>query len=323
VVEIQIHQQFPQEDWRRLVEQCGGNPLHLPQVYLSDRPEKALRFLVFSRAGSRVACGPAFLNTPRLHSILRRRRTLQLPTSLAGAKRSQEEKQGTYEGLVDQCRAMGCRRLVIGHAWGDSFQDVAPLSGHITDTIVEFVLDLRPDLDTLLAGMHKVHRKNIRRAQKQGLTLRVESTLSALLHLRRLQLTSAERAASRGQGFAVQGVEYFRRVHDRVYSKGVGEVLLAFMGEECVGALAYLSSGTKGITVRSGCTSKGYDAYAMYLLQFALLERAKKKGLLEINLGGVPAEAEREDYPQHGLYEFKRGFGGQPHLRNAISMNVR
>jgi hypothetical protein len=322
-VEIQVLQRFPQEDWRLLVEQCGGNPLHLPQVYLDDRPEKALRFLVFSRAGSRVACGPAFLNMPRLHSILRRRRTLQLPTSPAGAKRSQEARREIYEGLVDQCRAMGCGRLIIGHAWGDSFRDLAPLSEHITDTIVEFVLDLRPDLDALLAGMHKVHRKNIRRAQRQGLTLRAESTLSALLHLRRLQLISAERAAARGQGFAVQDVEYFRRVHDRVYSKGVGEVLLAFMGEECVGALAYLSSGTKGITVRSGCTSKGYSAYAMYLLQFALLERAKEKGLLEINLGGVPAEAEDKSHSQHGLYEFKKGFGGPPFLRTAVSMNMR
>ena len=323
MMEIQVHQQFPQADWRQLGEQCGGNPLHLPPVHISNRPEKSLRFLVFSRASSPVACGPVFLNMPRLRFILNRTPTLQLPTSLAMAKRSQEEKQEVYEELIEQCRAMGCHRLAIGHAWGDSFQDVSALSRHIMDTIVEFVLDLRPDLDTLLAGMHKVHRKNIRRARKRGLALRVESTLSALLHLRRLQLSSAERAASRGQGFTVRDVAYFRRVYNCVYSKGVGEILLAFMGEECVGALAYLSSGTKGLTVRSGCTSKGYDAYAMYLLQFALLERAKERGLQEINLGGVPAEAESEDHPQHGLYEFKKGFGGQPHLRNAILMNVR
>jgi len=319
---LRMLERVPDGSWRDLVERCGGHPLHLPQVHLGDRSEKGLRYLVFHRGQDEVACAPAFVSTPSLHRLRGRPRLLTLPTSPALAASAAAERQEIYGRLIEGCRAMGCRRLAVEHAWGDDLTDVPPLAASITIRVVEFVLDLQPPLDDLLAGMHKAHRKNIRRAEKLGLQVRAETSLTALEELRRLQQVSAGRSAERGSGFAVRDAAYYRRVHERVYGAGIGEVLLAYSGEACVGALAYLQAAGKGITVRSGCTSAGYESYAMYLLHHALLGRAKALGLRRLNLGGVPAEAEGESHPQHGLYEFKRGFGGIAQLRTAVEADL-
>jgi hypothetical protein len=313
---------FPDPQWRQLVEACQGNPLHLHQVHLGDRDEKDLRYLIFDRNDAAVACAPAFVSTPHLHRLRGKVRTLELPTAAATAMREPGELEEVYRRLIEGCRVLGCGRLVVGHGWGECFDGWPALGGHITERVVEFVLDLGAPLDELLAGMHKAHRKNIRRAEKLGLTVRVETTPEALEQLRQVQLVSAGRSTDRGHGFAVRDANYYRRVHERVYGAGLGEVLLAFQGNDCVGALAYLHLGTKGITVRSGCTRAGYETYAMYLLEHSLLARAKELGLRELNLGGVPADAEGENHPQHGLFEFKRGFGGRSWLRTAAAMDL-
>ncbi|MHC4180920.1 MAG: hypothetical protein ACYSWU_25770 [Planctomycetota bacterium] len=60
----------------------------------------------------------------------------------------------------------------------------------------------------------------------------------------------------------------------------------------------------------------------MYLLQFELLARLREQGVEEVNIGGVPADAANPDHPQHGLYCFKRGFGGTEHTRTAVSLDL-
>jgi hypothetical protein len=322
VIELQALERFPNPEWEQLVARLGGNPLHLPQIHLIERAERDLRFLVFREHDAEVACALALITTPRLHRLRGRARTLELPTAPTVATCPPATRQEVYRSLIEGCRTLDCRRLAIGHTWGDNLEDVAPLADCITDRVTDFVLDLSPPLDDILARMHKGHRKNTRRAEKLGLTIRAETTLSALEHLRQVQLTSSERSASRGHGFAIRDPAYYRTLHDRIYAPGIGEVLLAWRGDACIGALACLHSGAKGITVRSGCTPEGYESYAMYLLQSELLKRAKERGILTLNIGGVPAAAESADHPQHGLYEFKQGFGGQPALRTAAVMNL-
>jgi hypothetical protein len=322
VITLQTLERFPYPEWEQLVESLGGNPLHLPQIHLVERGEKDLRFLVFREGDTAVACAPALVTTPRLHRLRGQPRTLELPTAPALATCPPATRQEIYRSLIDGCPALDCRRLAIGHTWGDNLEDIAPLADCITDRTTDFVLDLGPPWDDILAQMHKGHRKNARRAEKLGLTIRADATLSALEHLRQVQLTSSERSASRGQGFAIRDTAYYRKLHDGIYAPGIGEVLLAWKDKACIGALAYLHSGTKGVTVRSGCTHEGYASYAMYFLQTELLKRAKEQGILTLNIGGVPAAAESADHPQHGLYEFKLGFGGQPALRTAAVMKL-
>jgi hypothetical protein len=317
---IQEHRTYSRESWASLVEICDGNPLHLPQVHLADQSDADQRFLVFYEDDSPLACGIGF-SLSGSHRFFRRRESIfLLPT--APAVKQDAASSIVYDSLLRHCLDGGYDRLFIGHTWGNCFQGLRPYSHHITETVVEFVIDLIPGLEDVLAGMHKAHRKNIRRAKRNGLEVRIDNSLEGLLELRRLQQVSANRAKARGHGFSIRDTRYFRNVQEQVYGPGIGEVFLAFLDGECVGAMAYLKLGRKGITVRSGCSAKGYETYAMYLLQFAVLQSAQEKSLFELNIGGVPEEAQSEDHPQHGLYEFKKGFGGSQHRRDSVSMEM-
>ena len=51
-----------------------------------------------------------------------------------------------------------------------------------------------------------------------------------------------------------------------------------------------------------------------------LIRRSIAESMVELNIGGVPAEAREAGHPQAGLYEFKQGFGGQPMARFGLDM---
>lgn len=318
--EVSERNEYADEDWLRLVDDLSGGPLHLPQVHLVDHPADSLRHFVFRDGDREVACGPGFALSSGRRWLGSRQRTLHLPTPPAA--RDAAMRKAACLSLLDHCREVGYQRLSIGHGWGESFADLEPFSDHITGDAFDFVIDLGRDPETLLSAMHKTHRKNIRRAGRSDLTVGTDGSLEGLLELRRLQLASANRAETQGRGFSIRSPDYFREVHEKVYRPGIGRVFFAHRGEECVAALAYLGTGRSGITVRSGCTARGYEHYAMYLLQHAVIEDARSRGFTRLNIGGVPRAAESRDHPQHGLYEFKKGFGGERHLRHSVEMSV-
>lgn len=65
---------------------------------------------------------------------------------------------------------------------------------------------------------------------------------------------------------------------------------------------------------------EGYETRAMYYLYTELITRSIEQGMVELNAGGVPADARDADHPQSGLYEFKSGFGGSPVSRHGLNI---
>ena len=291
--------------WESLVEACGGHPLHLPFANEVDLSAKDRMHLVFQNGSTVAGCAIAYRQKAGW-----RKKDLFLPA--APALNTPELRESIMVSLVDFARRSGFDTLHVAPHWGVTFDDVPSFSGQAEGSVVEFALDLSPDLETLLSGMHTVHRTNIRRAERNGITMRQDGSIEALMTLRAMQEVAAERSAKRGSGFKVRDRAYFERVQERVYGPGFGELLLAEQNGVPVAALAYLTGARRAMTVRSGATPAGYETYAMYLLQFEVIKRAKERSTIEINLGGVPEAAAEEGHPERGLYDFKRGFGGRP-----------
>jgi lipid II:glycine glycyltransferase (peptidoglycan interpeptide bridge formation enzyme) len=318
MIEVLAQGQMDAGEWERLVEACGGNPLHLPAVHEADLPEKDRLHLVFREGSETAACAIAYCRVPRW----RRPSWLLLPAPPAVRPDAAAKRYAVYQGLLDFARRSRCRELIVHPHWGTTFDGFAPFSGHETKAVVEFVLDLGQDMEVITSGMHKVHRKNIRRAERDGVTVRQDDSLEALLTLRSMQEVASERSARRGGGFTVRDRGYFERVHRRVYDAGRGELLLAERGGTTVAGLAYLTGARRAITVRSGATPEGYETRAMYLLQNEVIKRVQHRGLIELNLGGVTEEAEKEGHSERGLYDFKRGWGGAALRSTGIRMEL-
>ena len=229
----------------------------------------------------------------------------------------------SLRALLDHARDSGFARIVVQPGYGTWLGGDEALAKFRTDSITEFVIDLSPGYDALLAGMHKIHRKNIRRAGRAELDVVEDSSVDGLLQLRQLQLSSSERAEEKTEGFAVRDEAYFRNVHDHVYAPGLGTVLFARLGGETVAALAWLNAAGRILTVRSGSLPAGYESRAMYLLHDELIRRALDAGVEELNIGGVPTAAAEKGHAQSGLYEFKQGFGGVPMQRYGLDISLR
>jgi lipid II:glycine glycyltransferase (peptidoglycan interpeptide bridge formation enzyme) len=323
MIEIRAEKAESRDHWRALLRRLGGTPLHLPEVHYGDYAPENLRTLYFGPAGAECAAASAFLIGGGWRRWLGRRPELHLPTAPAGIAGGGAERAAVYEALCDAGRRWGCRRLWIGAGWGDCHDDLPAFRPAIRARTREFVIDLTGGAEAVTAAMHKNHRKNIRRARQRELRIVRAEGLAGLEALRILQGVAAERAAARGAGFRVRSREYFRRVAGHVYDAGLGEILLAYTEDRCVAALAYIQFGTRAATVRSGCSREGYGLYAMYGLHAELLERTRAQGVTMLNFGGVPDEATDAEHPQHGLYEFKRGFGGRELLSTALRVELR
>lgn len=315
---VTITDTFSPAPWEAVVSACRGNPLHLPAVHRPAYDAGALRFLVFRDGEETAACALGLATVPRLARLRRRGAELLLPTPPAALR----DTPAVMESLIDAVRGAGYRRLVVGTSAGRSYLDAPGLAPHVTTRIVEFVLDLRREPEEILSAMHKVHRKNVRRAERAGITVAAEPTLDALLALRSMQEVAAERSRQKGGGFRVQPAAYFEKLHRHVFSPGIGELWVARREGSIVAALAYLGTGETAMTVRSGSTPDGYETRAMYRLQAAVIDRARERGFTKLNLGGVPEAAAEDGHPEHGLYDFKKGFGAQAHLRTGLALDL-
>lgn len=308
-----------QAAWSDVVRRCGGHGLHMPGVSLADHPPATLRRLVFEEGGQTRGCALAvFVEPGRLARLRGHRSVLELPT--APAVCAAGDARNVRSALFAYARELGVDRVVISPGYGTWITGDEDLARFRTASIIEFVLDLTRGHDALLAGMHKIHRKNIRRAQRSELEIFEDPSLDGLLRLRSMQMASSQRAEEKAEGFGVRDEDSFRRLHEHVYGPGLGTVLFARLHGEAVAALAWIRAAGRVLTVRSGSLPLGYESRAMYLLHDELIRRSIAESMVELNIGGVPSAACEQGHPQAGLYEFKHGFGGQPMERFALDI---
>lgn len=316
MITVEVFNKFEKDGWRELLLSLNGTPIQLPEILQTGaRPEDIL-YLVFKKDGATVAASTALRTQKKLLRVFSGAREIYLPmfpAALAGL-----DEGDICRALISFAKAEGYAKLEVDPRWGKDFSAVDGMSGYRGHALAEFVLDLRLDLETLLKGMHKKHRKNVREAGEHNLEIVEDRSLEGFLKLREMQQTSSERSADRGNSYAIQGEEHFRAYFDAVYKDGPGSVLFAMENGLPVAALAYLAFGRRAITVRSGSNQRGYETSAMYLLQFELVRRLKETGYEELNIGAVPAEARAPEHPQHGLYTYKRYYGGEERISSGI-----
>ncbi len=175
----------------------------------------------------------------------------------------------------------------------------------------EFELDLSPSEDDLWESLEYKRRKNIKKALRMGVTVVELPPAEGLAELRRMQEYSSRRIVARGGPdiAAKRG-----RADDpaaRLLDAGVGRIVGATLDGQVVSAGLFTSFGGLVYHTLSGHSEQALLSQAPTLLLWETIKWYKSAGVQRLNFGGCSVDAQREGHPEHGVYVYKLGFGGQ------------
>lgn len=174
-----------------------------------------------------------------------------------------------------------------------------------------WLLDIRPDEETLLKNMNKNHRNLIRRCEREGVKIQmntVDADLTGLNNL--LDITAKRHKFIRfSEKYIREEYKSFLPDHTALFEARLPDgtldaaAIIMFYGKmACYRQSASLGANSKLPT--------------SYLLQWEVIKEAKKRGIEVYNFWGIAPENAPKSHPFSGITHFKKGFGGN--VRNVL-----
>jgi len=200
----------------------------------------------------------------------------------------------------------------------------APLHLHAERT---WVLDVTPDEETLLKNMRKNTRYAVRRAEKDGVTVRKSVSPEDVQILFDLQQETVER-----QKFVPFSLEYFQKLskafnpphefsplirggvdREGADGEGVTDGAVMFTAEyegKPIAAAMINYYGDMAVYHYAASASQYAKLPGAYIILWEAIKEAKARGCRYFNFWGIVGD-DQESHPWHGLSRFKKGFGGE------------
>lgn len=187
-----------------------------------------------------------------------------------------------------------------------AFKELELVPAHpIQPNFSTVLIDLSPDLKTILAGLNQKGRHAIRRADRDGVTIeRVDATPENCQLFYTLLSTTA------AGSFAIRPYEYYLRFWQRYSSARLGQLFFAYVDGQVVAGAFALVFGDKS-TYKDGASVRERSVYgASHLLQWRVIEWAREQGSKLHDLCGAPPSDRIHDetHPHYGIGRFKTSF---------------
>lgn len=162
----------------------------------------------------------------------------------------------------------------------------------------------------LLASFSKGHRADIKKAERDGVTIRFGAGVHDIATFSQLMKETGARA-----NFAVHSQTYYQHVWDLFGTIDHGTLILAdYQGQTIAGALIVGGANTVNY-LYGGSRAEAFAHGANHLIQWSALRWARDHGYEQYDFWGIPyrkdeAPAGAEQPSMAGLIRFKKGFGG-------------
>jgi lipid II:glycine glycyltransferase (peptidoglycan interpeptide bridge formation enzyme) len=189
------------------------------------------------------------------------------------------------------------------------------------------VLDLTPTLPELLAGLSKGHRADLKRSEREGVSVRISTDTADTATLHEMLGASSSR-----KSFGYHSAAYYR-----VLLEAYGDaarLLIAERDGTPIGASLVLAWNGQGVYLAAGSNAAGLEYRAAHALQWQAISWAKERGARTWDLFGIAdargrveiaaaagadratpemerLEAAARRDPLDGVYRFKKGWGGR------------
>ena len=172
-------------------------------------------------------------------------------------------------------------------------------------------LELSRSEDAIFSGFRKNVQRNIRKVQKEGVTIDRGESEKDLLEFYRLNcLTRREHC------LPPQPLRFFQNLRGHVLSKGKGSLLLARYRGECISGAVFLHYGT-GVLYKYGASDKRFQHLrANNLVMWEAIRYYSGKGFRNFSFG-------RTDFEHDGLRRFKLSWGSSEKILSYFKFDVR
>lgn len=169
-----------------------------------------------------------------------------------------------------------------------------------------WLLSLKQNEEEILGGMKKNHRNLIRRCEREGVSVAIDTTGEQLEVLHELLDETEKR-----HNFTRFSRTYINTEFSLFAQKGEAALFIARLPDGRVDSAAIIMFyGSMAVYRHSGSYNLDKKVPTSYAIQWKVIQEAKNRGMMWYNFWGVnPA-----DEPQHpfaGIGHFKRGFGGE------------
>jgi lipid II:glycine glycyltransferase (peptidoglycan interpeptide bridge formation enzyme) len=167
------------------------------------------------------------------------------------------------------------------------------------------VIDLSPDLDTIMANLNQKGRHAIRRAERDGVTVEKVTTTDANCQLFYCLLQDTAAGS-----FIIRPYEYYKVFWQHFSEAKMGQLFFAYFDGQVVAGAFALIYGAKS-TYKDGASIRERTAYgASHLLQWHVIQWAKQHGSIVHDLCGAPPsdQINNEQHPYYGIGRFKTSF---------------
>ncbi len=165
------------------------------------------------------------------------------------------------------------------------------------ETIYTHDLDLTRDESELFGALRESTRRNIRKAEKSGISITHETILEATKEFYRLNCLTR-----REHGLPPQPWSFFKNIQEEILSKGMGFITLAAFNKKFIAGNIFIQHGKKAL-YKYGASDKTYqNLRPSNLTMWEGIRKCRTIGCQTLNLG-------RTETHHTGLQQFKRGFG--------------
>lgn len=175
----------------------------------------------------------------------------------------------------------------------------------------EFRVALDADPAMVLGRIAARKRTYLRAALKASqLIVREMRDVESVRRLIDFQHVSRERRRARGEDYEVATARSAEMIFENYVKKGYGRVFCSFRDNRPLSGVLLHCDGRSAYYTMSGCSAEGFQSNAPLITVWKAIEMLCSDGYRELNMGGVGASASDPADIGHGLYRFKRSFGG-------------
>jgi peptidoglycan pentaglycine glycine transferase (the first glycine) len=167
-----------------------------------------------------------------------------------------------------------------------------------------WVLDIRPDIEQLLANFKMTWRQNVRIAERKGVTVReVQGDADFDAYYSLMEVTS------RRDNFLLLSKDYHKEILRQFAGKNDAVLYLAEHEGEAIAAKMLIRFGDWCWDMFGASSNNKRNLKPTYLLQYRCFQWARARGCSYFDFRAIP-EVLAPGEEMWGVYEFKKGFGG-------------